>query len=350
MMQASKTHKTRPLPRCERGFSLIELLVAMTVGLILVAGLVTLFANSSQTGNELEKSIRQLESGRYGLELLTEDLSVAGYYGEVSMEGAILKPAAPCGTVSANLGWKNPTLAPVTPFEAPLPLTGVASTETTGLDCLTNRKTGTPALVVRRLDTDMVTPGVATNGRFHVQTSRCASDPPDIRFVLSTTAADFNLKDQNCTDTSRVQRYISRVYFIATCNECEVDTIPTLKRAELFTSSFVVSPLAEGVEDIAFEYGFDTDGNGGPDVYRAALSGTTGAADNDWSNVVGVRVHLLSRSSEPSPGFSDGKTYALGLTDLGVPSTRGPFNDSFKRRVYTATTRLHNIAGPREAP
>ncbi|MDP2262335.1 MAG: PilW family protein [Hydrogenophaga sp.] len=345
MMHARKPLRTRPLPRSERGFSLIELLVAMTVGLILVAGLVTLFANSSQTGNELEKSIRQLESGRYGLELLTEDLSVAGYYGEVSMEGAALKPAAPCGTGSASLGWKNPTLAPVTPFEAPFPVTGVAKAETTGLECLTNRKTGTPALVVRRLDTDRVSPGVATNDRFHVQTSRCVSDPPDIRFVLSTNAADFNLKDQNCTGINLVQRYISRIYFVATCNECGVDTIPTLKRAELFTSSFVVSPLAEGVDDIAFEYGFDTDGNGGPDVYRLGLSGTAGAADNDWSNVVGVRVHLLSRSSEPTPGFQDGKTYSLGLA-----GTVGPVNDNFKRRVYTATTRLNNIAGPREAP
>lgn len=350
MMHVRKTRKTRPLPRNVRGFSLIELLVAMTVGLILVAGLVTLFANSSQTGNELEKSIRQLESGRYGMELLTEDLSVAGYYGEVSMEGAVFQPAAPCGTAFASLGWKNPTLAPVTPFEAPVPVTGVGKTETSGLGCLTNRKTGTPALVVRRLDTDMVAPGPATNDRFHLQTSRCVTDPPDVRFVLSTTAGDFALKAQNCTDSNLVQRYISRIYFVATCNECEVDTIPTLKRAELFTNSFVVSPLAEGVEDIAFEFGFDTDGNGGPDVYRLGLSGTSGAADNDWSNVVGVRVHLLSRSSEPSPGFSDGKTYALGLDELGSPSTRGPFNDSFKRRVYTVTTRLNNIAGPREAP
>ena len=50
--------------RAMRGMSLIELMVALAIGLILVAGLATLFANSSQSGNELEKSIRQMENGR----------------------------------------------------------------------------------------------------------------------------------------------------------------------------------------------------------------------------------------------------------------------------------------------
>ena len=60
-----------------RGFSLIELMVAIAIGLILVAGLAMLFANSSQTGNEIDKSIRQIENGRYAAELLSEDISVA---------------------------------------------------------------------------------------------------------------------------------------------------------------------------------------------------------------------------------------------------------------------------------
>lgn len=349
-MMPSPCSPARPFsgPRHARGFSLIELLVAMAVGLILVAGLVTLFANSSQTGNELEKSIRQLESGRYGLELLNEDLSVAGYYGEVGMDGVSFTAAAPCATTVANLGWKNPTLVPPTPFEAPLPLTGLSATEAAALPCLSgaDHKAGTPALVVRRVDTEMLPPSVANSGGVYLQTSRCASDPVETRFILGNTTSTFTLRTQDCTAVNAVQRYITRVYFVATCNECGIDTVPTLKRAELgTTNTLVVSPLAEGVDDIAFDYAFDTDGNGSPDVYRTALSGNAGAADNTWANVVGVRIHLLSRATERSPGFADQKTFALGLS-----GTRGPFNDNFKRRAYTVTSRLHNIAGPREAP
>lgn len=341
-----------PLASCTpghraRGLSLIELLVAMAVGLILVTGLVSLFANSSQTGNELEKSIRQLESGRYGLELLNEDLSVAGYYGEVAMQGVSLKTAAPCTTTLSDLGWKNPTLIPPTPFEAPVPVTGLSSSEAAALPCLSgaNHKADTPALVVRRVDTDMLPPTVATTGGVYLQTSRCSSDPVETRFLLGNTTSTFTLRAQNCTATNAVQRYISRVYFVATCNECGIDTVPTLKRAELGTNTMVVSPLAEGVDDIGFDFGFDTDGNGSPDVYRTGLSGTAGAADNNWANVVGVRIHLLSRATERTPGFVDPKTYVLGLS-----GNRGPFSDNFKRRAYTVTSRLHNIAGPRETP
>ena len=108
----------------------------------------------------------------------------------------------------------------------------------------------------------------------------------------------------------------------------------------------VVVPLVEGIEDLAFDYGFDTNSDGAPDVYLTGLSGTAGAADNDWKNVTGIRAHLLSRSTEANSGFTDtSRTYALGLS-----GTRGPFSDNFKRRAYTSTTRINNVAGPREIP
>ena len=89
------THR-RSVRKPARGFSLVELMVAIAIGLILMAGLAVLFANSSQSGNEIEKSVRQIENGRYALELLNEDVSVAGYYGEVSTTGITLGAASAC--------------------------------------------------------------------------------------------------------------------------------------------------------------------------------------------------------------------------------------------------------------
>jgi len=321
------------------GFSLIELMVAIVIGLILIAGLALLFSNSSQTGNEIEKSIRQIENGRYALELLHEDVSVAGYYGETSTTGVTVGAVSPCATTLATLGWDNATQT------VPVPITGLNATEAAALSCLSNVKTNTPALVLRRLDTTAVAPGLSTNGSFYLQTSRCSTDPNATRFIMSTTSSDFTLRGLACTSVNAVQRYITRIYYIASCNECGVDTVPTLKRAELQANQLVISPLAEGIDDIAYDFAFDTNGDGHPEVYRTSLSGTGGAADNDWGNVVGVRINLLSRSTEPSTGFVDGKTYALGLA-----GTRGPFSDSYKRRAYTVTSRLNNVAGPRELP
>ncbi len=46
------------------------------------------------------------------------------------------------------------------------------------------------------------------------------------------------------------------------------------------------------------------------------------------SNVTAVKIYVLVRSREPTPGYTDTKTYTLGGTTLG------PFNDEFKRHVY----------------
>src|SRR5450830_1796397 len=106
-MKLKSHHGHGPVHQSVKGFSLVELLVAMAIGLILMAGLALLFANSSQSGNEIEKSIRQIENGRYALELLNEDVSVAAYYGEITSDGMTLATASPCATTLADLGWDN---------------------------------------------------------------------------------------------------------------------------------------------------------------------------------------------------------------------------------------------------
>lgn len=329
-----------------RGFSLVELMVAIAIGLILVTGLVMLFANSSETTNEIDKSIRQIENGRYATELLSEDISIAGYYGELTTDGISLATPSACDTAPNTLGWDNGLSAtPVVPV-APLAVTGFSTTQAAALTCLTNHKAGTAALVLRHLDTTFVAPGAATDGNVYIQTSRCSTDPVDTRFIISTASGDFTLRDINCTAINKVQRYITRIYYIASCNECGVDTLPTFKRVELRGSQMVISPLAEGIEEVAYDYGFDTNNDGTPDIYLTGLSGVAGAQDNDWKNVVGIRIHMLSRTTEPSAGFTDnGKIYNLGLS-----GNRGPFTDSYKRRAYTVTTRLNNVAGLRETP
>lgn len=337
---------SRPVPRHSlRGVSLVELMVAIAIGLVLVASLVTLFATSSHTTAEIDKSMRQIENGRYATELLSENISISGYYGELTTEGISLGIPAVCATAFNLLGWDNGLAAAPVVAAAPLPMTGLSAVNAAALACLSNHKAGTVALVLRHLDPAFVAPGTATNGNVYLQTSRCATDPVATRFIASTASADFTLKDLNCVSINKVQRYVTRLYYIAACNECGVDTIPTLKRVELQGTQLVVSPLVEGIEDVAYDYGFDTNNDGVPDTYRTGLSGTAGAQDNDWRNVVGIRVHLLSRTTEPSADFTDSKSYALGLS-----GTRGPFNDHYKRRAYTVTTRLNNVAGLRETP
>lgn len=337
------------------GFSLVELMVGLAIGMILVAGLSLLFANTSRSGSELEKSIRQIENGRYAVELLHDDLELAGYYGEVP--GAVLSYSDPsvCATALSDLGWDKTT--PSDP-KVPLPVKGLSATELAALptDCINNYRTGTVAFATHRLGADALAPPSIPASTPYVQTSRCNTDPVADPFIFSSTSTAFTLKNFSCSGSNAVRPYVSRIYYIANCNECGSDTTPTLKMAELRGTQMVSVPLAEGIENMVFEYGFDTTdpadpdpatnaSKGSPDVFRTTLSGTAGARDNDWANVVAVRLHLLSRTTESTAGYSDSdKTYVLG------PVSIAGNNSGFKRRVYTATVRLNNVAGPREVP
>jgi type IV pilus assembly protein PilW len=343
--------------RSNAGFSLVELMVAMAIGLVLIAGLATLFANSSRAGSELNKSIQQIENGRYAADLLSEDLSMAGYYGDLSSSGLSYVAGAVCDTSLANMGWDSATL------KAPVAVTGLSTSQAAALasTCLTNYKTGTAAIVIRRLDPAAVMPGTATDGGVYLQTSNCSTDPVGTPFILSKSSADFTLHDkappgapsgQVCSTTlNSVRRFLTRIYYVASCDDCPNDSIPTLKRAELNGSAMTVVPIAEGIDNIGFEYGFDTVGaDGVPDVYQAGLIVTGNVATNDWANVVGVRVHLLSRATETSPNYTDTKTYDFGLANNVAGTPLGPFNDAYKRRAYSVTARLNNVAGRRETP
>ncbi|HKF97945.1 MAG TPA: prepilin-type N-terminal cleavage/methylation domain-containing protein, partial [Steroidobacteraceae bacterium] len=53
------------------GYTMVELLVSMTIGLIILAALVTVFAGNSRERGEIERSNEQTENGRYALQLLS---------------------------------------------------------------------------------------------------------------------------------------------------------------------------------------------------------------------------------------------------------------------------------------
>jgi type IV pilus assembly protein PilW len=103
--------------------------------------------------------------------------------------------------------------------------------------------------------------------------------------------------------------------------------------------------VVDGIENLQFEFGFDTDNDGLPDQYRTGLSGVAGAADNDWSNVVAVRLYIIARSRETTPGHVDTMTFDVGLNGL-----LGAANDGFKRHIHTTLVRVMNVAGARELP
>ena len=350
MKHVALTPNARSLPAraCAAGFSLVELMVSITIGLMLLATLLVVFANASSARGELERSSRQIENGRYAVELLSDDLRVAGYYGEVNV-AALAAPAAlpdPCSTVPAE-------------WAAAMPIHIQGYDDGFGAPaCIpADIKANTDILVVRRVRTCAA--GVAgcepaTAGKPYLQATLCNTETtPYVVGPFGTTA--FPLTRKDCTTISTLREYMVNVYFISANNRAG-QNIPTLMRLELTGSTLAQVPLVEGIEELNIEYGIDNDGDGQPDAYTSNPTNytyagcTTCTAVTNWSNVVTAQLHVLARSPEPSPRYIDTKTYTLGNDSAGSAITLGPRNDGYRRHVYTAMVRIVNPAGRRDQP
>ncbi len=352
----------RPAGRCAaRGFTLVEILVALGLGVLILLALSILFSRNTGNHAELERNTRQLESARYAIDMLSEDLLHAGYFGEFNPDtltpalANYAVPAAyqspdPCAIDPTAQGWMTHGLpaAPNDHIQIPVPVQGIGAGTVVG--CLTDRLAGTEAVVVRHAETGAPTTLAAGNSNnIYIQIARCGLDVPRVR-AAAVPSGMLNLRLPDCaTVNDSLRRLTQRTYYIASCNDCGAnDGIPTLKRVEMIDGVLRVMAVAEGVENLQVEYGNDTNGDGQPDAYlttadvEALALPVAVPPTNRWQEMVAVRVHLLTRSSQPTPGFSDTRTYQLGPDVSVTPS------DGNKRTLMTTTVRLNNVGGRRE--
>lgn len=341
--------RTRPPRRAQVGISLIELMVSITLGLLVLSGVLTAFFNQSAARNEVERTSRQIENGRYAVDLISTDLRLAGFFGEFNA-GVVAPPASmPVDVCSLAVPDWNSWL--------PFHVMGYDAAGFTSPNCtLANLKPGSDVLIVRRARTCAA--GVAgcqaaAAGMPYIQTSSCANEVASHRLGLEGSAS-FDLRKKDCSTLAEKRQYFTRIYYLSTDNG-DGAVVPTLMRLELTGSGWIAMPLVEGIEQFNIEYGIDTNGDGAPDVYAAnpsdypkgACAGS--CAVSNWINVVTARFHVLARNLDASPGYVDAKTYELGRDEDGNTMTVTP-GGAYRRHVYSALVRIANAAGRRETP
>lgn len=183
------------------------------------------------------------------------------------------------------------------------------------------------------------------------------------------------------------RRLISNIYYIADLPHPDGAgrTVPTLMRSQLDVSGSVLvqrTPvrLLDGVEALRIELGIDNAGktgasvnyaeavqwvnvatktqptnrgDGSPDYFKRCTTANPCSAA-ELVNVVAVKLYVLARSRDTTPGYADSKVYCLGepAADGSCPaaSTVAAANDGFKRHVFATSMRLNNISGRRETP
>ncbi len=358
------SHRNRRRPS-QSGFSLVELMIAVTLGLLIMTGLVSIFAKNSRSRAEIELSSRQIENGRYAMALLNDDLRMAGYLASFDPYALIISPLSPplntmtsmpdpCDSSASNVG--NSFFIAVQGFD----------TAATIPSCLSDVRAGSDILVIRRASTCIAGPVLDANcdapvsgANYYFQSSNCNRNgqlytiPPSAtdyqnHYVLDANIANLTKNNIDCVTQANYRRFITRIYFVANNNvESPPDGIPTLKRAELGApgAPLTIVPMVDGIETLQLEYGVDANDDKVIDAYTAdpgTYNSCTGnACVLNWLRTYAVKVHILARNTQASTGFKDTKTYTLGQNVFG------PYNDSYKRHAYSATVRLENPSGRR---
>ena len=372
------------------GFSLIELMVSLVIGLVILGALVGMFVNSSGGNREMARANTLIENGRLALEVLESDVVHAGFWG-AHMPGfddqtittvptdaptAIPDPCQDYESTPWNAAYRNNVVH--------LPLQVYDSNAVCG-GIVVNQQANTDVLVVRHAELCVAGSGGNCendiNGNLYFQSTRCTAE--NNAWVLDTNAGStFPLTQMDCTAVAEKRKFISDIYYVRDYAVTAGDGIPTLMRSQFALAGGELGHLpavamVEGIEGFRVELGIDNRskpytgnptgspvnyaaavswydpltrttltnrGDGSPDGAFVACSTGTPCTVAQLENVTAVKLYVLSRSREASPGYTDTKTYTLGGTVMG------PFNDGFKRHVYVSTIRLPNIAGRRQTP
>lgn len=377
-----KTHISPPKTTFlrQRGLSLVELMISLTIGLILLAGLSLLFVESSRSHRELSEMSKQVESGRYALQLLTDELHLAGFYGRFADIPSDTIPVPATAPDPCALGNTTALLNAL-----PIHIQGYAAASFSARPVVSalcaaflpaaNLQPGSDVFAIRRADTYVLQPtDTPTANEVYLQASAGA-----IEIQLGSNASAIGTtKKANGNDATAapavlnkggtaapIRKYRVHVYFVAPCsipagggtictgpNDDGGKPIPTLKRLELTsvggaTAMNTVS-LVEGIEMLKIDYGVDltpapnaagTIGDGAPEFPFKR----TPASLDEWSSTVAANLYVLSRNPL-SGGYTDSKAYAMGEAGDYTPG------GNFRRHIYSASVRLSNPGMRREIP
>ena len=274
----------------QRGFSIIEVLVSLVIGLVVVGAVLLSYITSGQT-NKLQAAYAQMnEDAQIGLGILSRDLLLAGYSQPLSYDPVTFKFGRTYAA-RAVFGCDAGFVAANT--------TGVVVCAATG---------STPAIeVVYEADLTNTVP----------HSSGVPSDCLGAALVAQTSGA--------------TTFYITyNRYYLATSS---------LGRSELHCASNKVAAtggaLVDNVEGMQILYG-EANPADPRQITRYVSSASVKDLGVDFSYVVSVRVCLLMRSAEPVLMAEDPATYR-DCNSVTQTST-----DRFARRAYFTTTALRN--------
>lgn len=283
--------------KAHAGFGLVELMVAMTLGFIVVGAVGYLYLGSRSTFRTTDNLSRMQESARFALDTLSKEIRIAGFIGCGNLANTsvstianppipAISPATAIVGYDNGTGWTNPTSKPRVAgdviriqgaFGAGVSITGNCVPVNANLQI-----TGNPYGFVQ--DDVLIVSNCTNTDVFRVTNSPGNSGLVTLAHANSTNSSN-NVSATYCSDAS-IFRFEQYDYFIA--------LNPAGRRA-LYRASIKEGAveLVDNIENMQVTYGRDTNGDRTADVYGDATS--VGA---NWNQVVSARVNLLVASPD----------------------------------------------------
>ena len=339
-----------------RGFSLVELMVALVITLILLAGIGQIFVSSKKSFTIQDSLARQQENGRYAIVIISQDLRRSGYWGGTAIVPEIIGSQQP---IKPNTGtgenFTCPTGDNTWGRMIYFRIYGINDART-NYACIPTSGTGGylrgDVLVTRygsAYQVDGTTLGPFTDGadRLYLRSTVFqgrifkGSEEGDSANQVETVAA------------TRDSLVIAHAYYIGDSGrQCRGQTVPSLFRVTLDNDGTpTVEEIAYGIDQFQVRYGVDTDidlNSSPPDSNGDSLIDQYYDANNinkedsppydspHWRQVVSAKIWLLTRAECGETGLVNNRTYEdLGDVDYAV-------NDDFRRQLYQTTVFLRN--------
>ncbi len=332
MNQSGHTRPSKGSLPSSGGVTLVELLVALSIGSFLIIGAVQIATQSRHAFRVNESIAKVQETAQFAMDTIEADLRMASNWGKTSrgdaIEGRALESNAdpldllPTAAEACGASWALDLVVPVE-----------GSDNSYTLDCGPQGTGGAQAnsdvVTVRRAT---VEPTATQNGRVQIQTTRIQGQV----FNDGSVPALFD------TTTSETHDLTVNSYYVAAQSGL-IPGVPTLRRKSLTVESgaptIVDLEVAPGVENLQLQFGIDVDRDNTIDRYvnpGSPILDPDDAAYIPAASVMTARVWLVVRSIDREMGIVDDRDYEPGNVDLGVP------DDDYRRLLVSKTILLRN--------
>lgn len=327
----------------QRGFTLVEIMIAATLSLILLSGVLQIFASSRQTYRVQEGLSQIQENGRFAIEFLARDIRMADFWGCANLVSKVTNNLNPLG----GSGYFDITAGGLQGVDG-------GGNSPDSITLLGGYNAGIqiqPPYGPQASAVVKVPPGTGLSQGDIIFVSDCSaadifqitnSNPDSSGQLVHNTGAavtpgNFNATNPGCPGSNA--HCLSKIYG-ADANVYRMRRLVysigngTSGQPALFRSDGVSNlELVDGIENLQILYGEDLDPPGAPgfgtaDYYVSANNVT------DMENVVSVQVALLARS------YQDNLTAASQVYNYNG-STVNP-SDKYLRQVFTTTVAIRN--------